>query len=145
MSKHLTAPTKLSEIKRDWHLVDVGGNTLGRISSRIATLLMGKSKTYFVRNLDCGDYVVIINAKDVKVTGKKETLKKYYHYSGYPGGLRTDTVQDLRKNKPEETIHHAVSGMLPQNKLRDKFLKRLFIFEGESHPYGDKRLKKYGR
>ena len=138
MNQGMTKSTKLSDIKRSWHLVDVKGEVLGRISSKIVTLLMGKGKPYFVKNLDCGDYVVVINARDVKVTGRKELLKKYYTYSGYPGGLQIETLGSLRQRKPEEIIRHAVSGMLPQNKLQDKMLARLFVFKGEEHPYQDK-------
>jgi len=133
-----TSPTKQSDIKRPWYLVDVKGEVLGRISSKIATLLMGKGKPYFSKNLDCGDYVVVINARDVKVTGRKELLKKYYTYSGYPGGLKIETLGDLQQRKPEDVIRHAVLGMLPQNKLRDRMLKRLYVFTGEEHPYKDK-------
>lgn len=138
MDNSFTVPTKISDVKRVWHLVDIKGKTLGRIASDISVLLMGKSKPYFVRNLDVGDYVVVVNAKDVKVTGKKELLKKYYRASGYPGGLRIESLGDLRQRKPEEIIRHAVSGMLPQNKLRDRMLSRLFIFAGEEHAYQDK-------
>jgi len=138
MENSFTAPTKISDVKRLWHLVDIKGKTLGRIVSTIAVLLMGKSKPYFVRNLDVGDYVVVVNAKDVKVTGKKEILKKYYSSSGYPGGLRIESLGDLRKRKPEEIIRHAVSGMLPQNKLRDRMMSRLFVFAQDEHPYKDK-------
>lgn len=134
----LTQPTKLSDIKREWHLVDLKGKTLGRISTEITKLLMGKGKPYFVRNLDCGDYVVVVNAKHVSVTGKKELQKKYYRYSGYPGGLKNETLGDLRKRKPEDVISHAVSGMLPQNKLRDKMLARLYVYPENEHPYQDK-------
>lgn len=134
----MTAPTKLSDIKRSWHLFDVGGKTLGRISSEIATVLMGKSKPYFVSNLDCGDYVVVINAEKVKVTGKKELLKKYSRFSGYPGGYREETLMELRKRNPTDIIRFAVLGMLPQNKLQDRMLTRLFIFKGAEHTYGDK-------
>ncbi len=126
------------EIKREWHLIDVKDQVLGRISTKIAGLLMGKSKPYFVRNLDCGDYVVVINAKEVKVTGKKETQKKYYRYSGYPGGFKAEALQDLRKRKPTEVIKHAVSGMLPQNRLKSKMLKRLLIFPESTHSYQDR-------
>lgn len=126
------------DIKREWHLIDLKDQTLGRVSTKIAALLMGKSKSYFVRNLDCGDYVVIVNAQDVVVTGKKETKKRYYRYSGYPGGLSSEALGDLRKRRPEEIIRHAVSGMLPQNKLKSKMLKRLFIFKGSEHSYQDK-------
>lgn len=130
--------TRQKDIKRDWHLVDVKDEILGRISTRIANLLMGKGKTYFVRNLDCGDYVVVINAKEVKVTGRKELQKKYYSYSGYPGGFKAEALGDLRNRKPQDIIKHAVSGMLPQNKLKSKMLKRLLIYAGGEHPHADK-------
>jgi large subunit ribosomal protein L13 len=133
-----TQSTKLSEIKREWHLVDVKGKILGRVSSEIAQLLMGKSKPYFVKNLDCGDYVVVINAKQVKTTGKKEDLKKYFRHSGYPGGFKAETLKDLRQRNPEEIIKHAVSGMIPQNKLRASMLKRLYVFAEGEHTYKDK-------
>lgn len=138
INANLTVPTKNKEIKRFWHLIDVKDKKLGRIASEIAQLLMGKSKHYFVRNLDVGDYVVVINAQDVKVTGNKETLKKYYSYSGYPGGLRVESLAELRKRKPEKIIRHAVLGMLPQNKLRDRMMKRLFVFKDVEHKYKDK-------
>jgi large subunit ribosomal protein L13 len=130
--------TKTADIKRDWHLVDVEGKTLGRISTEIATLLMGKSKPYFVRNLDCGDYVVVVNSSKVKVTGNKEQDKIYYRHSGYPGGFKKETLAELRNRKPNDIIRHAVSGMLPQNKLRDRMLKRLKIFEEAEHEFQDK-------
>lgn len=134
----ITQATKAADIKRSWHLIDVKGKTLGRVSTEIAKLLMGKNKPYFVRNLDCGDYVVVINAKEIKVTGKKEEQKKYYRHSGYPGGFKVRTLKEVREKKPTEIINHAVKGMLPQNKLRDRMLKRLFIFAGEEYKYQDK-------
>jgi large subunit ribosomal protein L13 len=133
-----TQSTKQASIKREWHLIDVKDVVLGRISSQIAQLLMGKAKPYFVRNIDCGDYVVVVNAKNVATTGNKELQKVYFNYSGYPGGLRQEKLQDLRKRRPEEVIYHAVKGMLPQNKLRDKMLARLFIFPTGEHTYNDK-------
>jgi len=111
---------------------------LGRSSTKIAGLLMGKSKTNFVRNLDCGDYVVILNASKVKVTGNKEENKVYVRHSGYPGGFRSETLEELRSRKPEDIIRHAVKGMLPDNRLRDKMLKRMFVFSGPEHTYADK-------
>jgi large subunit ribosomal protein L13 len=134
----MTKATKISEIKREWHLIDVKDKILGRVSSEIALLLMGKSKPNFVRNLDCGDYVVIINAKEVKTTGRKEKQKEYYRHSGYPGGFKRETLANLRVRKPEEVVRRAVSGMLPQNKLKASMLKRFYIFAGADHPYGDK-------
>ena len=133
-----TKSTKISNIKRDWHLVDLKGKILGRIASDIALLLMGKNKPHFVRNLDMGDFVVVINAKDFKVTGNKEKLKKYYRHSGYPGGFKSETLGDLRQRKPEDVIIRAVSGMLPQNRLKDKMLSRLRVFETEVHTFKDK-------
>lgn len=133
-----TKPTKAEDIKREWHLIDLKGETLGRVSTEIATLLMGKAKPYFVRNLDCGDYVVAVNANEIKVTGKKELKKTYYRYSGYPGGLTKETFAKLKERKPEEIIIHAIKGMLPQNRLRDRMLARLKVFAGAEHKYGDK-------
>src|SRR5579864_2635234 len=129
----MTQSTKANEIKRTWHLIDVKGKTLGRVASEIAQLLMGKSKSYFVRNLDCGDYVVVTNAKEVKVTGRKEEQKRYNRHSGYPGGFKSETLKELRERKPEDIIVHAVKGMLPDNRLQDRMLTRLFVFAGEEH------------
>lgn len=134
----LTKSTKGTEITRQWYFFDAEGKTLGRMAGEIALLLMGKSKPTFVRNLDMGDYVVVTNAKEVKVTGKKEENKTYYRHSGYPGGFKAETLRELRARKPEDIITHAVKGMLPQNRLRDKMLKRLFVFAGAEHPYADK-------
>lgn len=137
----ITTATKASDIKRVWYMIDVKDKVLGRVSTEIAHHLMGKGKPNFVRNLDCGDYVVVVNAKEVKVTGKKEDQKNYYRHSGYPGGFRQETLKELRGRRPEQIIIHAVKGMLPQNKLRDRMLKRLFVFAGEEHRYADKFKK----
>lgn len=136
-----TKPTTPKEIVRAWHLVDVKGQVLGRVATGIAQKLMGKGKPYFVNHLDCGDYVVVLNAKQVKVTGKKATEKMYNRHSMYPGGFKAESFKDLLERRPEEVIEHAVRGMLPQNKLKDKMLKRLFVFTGEEHPYADKFTK----
>ena len=133
-----TQATKAADIKRIWHLIDVKDKTLGRVATEIALKLMGKSKAYYVRNLDCGDYVVVINAKAVKVTGKKEEQKKYYRHSGYPGGFKVETLKEMRLRKPEQVVKHAVKGMLPDNKLQDRMLTRLYIFAGNEHTYADK-------
>jgi len=138
MNKKVTISTKLSDIKRAWHLFDLNEKILGRVASQIATVLMGKSKPYFVSNLDCGDYVVVINAQTVKVSGNKESQKTYSRHSGYPGGYREETLMELRKRNPEDIIRFAVRGMLPQNKLQDRMLTRLFIFKGAEHTYEDK-------
>jgi len=135
MNQQMTKSTKLSDIKRSWHLFDVKEKTLGRAASEIATTLMGKSKPYFVSNLDCGDYVVVINAASIKVSGNKELQKKY---SRFPGGYREETLMELRQRNPADIIRFAVLGMLPQNKLQDRMLTRLFIFKSAEHPYEDK-------
>lgn len=136
-----TKSTTAKEIVRTWHLVDLKGKVLGRAAVEIAHQLMGKGKPYFVNHLDCGDYVVVVNAKEVKVTGNKRTDKMYYRHSMYPGGLKGESFQDLLQRKPADVIWHAVKGMLPQNKLRDTMLKRLFVFPGEEHKYQDKFTK----
>lgn len=130
--------TKISEIKREWHLLNAKDKILGRLAVQIAHLLMGKGKPYFVRHLDCGDYVVVKNAREVKVTGQKENKKMYYHHTGYPGGFRQEPLKKWREEKPGEIILHAVRGMLPQNKLRDKMLTRLKVFPGNDFLYKDK-------
>ena len=134
----ITTGTKAKEVKRAWHHIDVKDKTLGRVASEIAQHLMGKNKAYFVRNLDCGDYVVVTNAKLVKVTGNKETQKNYYRHSGYPGGFKVESLKALRARKPEDIIFHAVKGMLPDNRLQKRMMARLFVFTEEEHTYGDK-------
>ncbi|PIQ69786.1 50S ribosomal protein L13 [Candidatus Shapirobacteria bacterium CG03_land_8_20_14_0_80_40_19] len=135
-------PTKKTQIKSAWHIFDAKDQILGRLASKIAPVLFGKSKPYFVRNLDCGDHVVVVNASLVKVTGKKETEKKYTSFSGYPGGLKTLSLSQLREKKPERIIEKAVLNMLPKNKLRDQWMKRLHVFAGEKHPYEEKFKEK---
>jgi large subunit ribosomal protein L13 len=138
MNHQITASTKQDEVVRAWHIIDLDSKILGRSATQIAGLLMGKAKPKFVRNLDCGDYVVVVNAEKVRVTGKKEEQKSYYRYSGYPGGLTIEQLRDLRERRPEEIIMRAVKGMLPQNKLRDRMLRRLKVFVGPTHTYEEK-------
>ena|SRR3989338_2950359 len=125
-----------SSVKRNWHLLDAKDQVIGRLATRAAELLMGKHKVDFVRHLDWGDHVVVINSAIVKATGNKDTQKVYTRHTGYPGGLRQITLEKLRLSKPEEIIKHAVSGMLPKNKLRDRMLLRLHVFSEEKHTYG---------
>ena len=138
---HSTKPVKAKEIKRNWHLIDVKGKVLGRVASEAVKLLQGKHKWNYSTHLDSGDYVVVINAKDVVVTGKKARTKIYTSYSGYPGGLKSIRFEDLLKKNPNKVFQHAVSGMLPKNKLRDRRLARLYIFSDENHLYKDKFIK----
>ncbi len=136
--KTATQSTKKKQIVRTWHLFDVKDRVLGRIATEIAHALMGKSKPYFVRHLDCGDHVVVINATHVAVTGKKETDKLYTKYSGFPGGLKTKALWQVRREKPTKIIRSAVYGMLPKNKLRDRLITRLWIYPESEHPYQSK-------
>lgn len=140
--QNLTLPTKTAEIRRSWHHIDVAEKNLGRTATQIAELLMGKSKALFAKNIDCGDYVVVTGAKDVKVTGTKELNKIYQNYSGYNSGLKKEKLGDLRERKPQEIIRHAVAGMLPKNKLQDRMLTRLFVFAGSEHTYAEKFANK---
>lgn len=126
------------EISRSWHLIDLKGKTLGREIPTIAGLLQGKHKVNFVPYLDNGDFVVVINVKEVKVTGKKASQKEYQYYSGFPGGQRVVPFKEMMTKNPREIVRHAVTGMLPKTKLRDTRLSRLYIFEGAEHPYTDK-------
>lgn len=130
--------TKASDIKREWHLIDLDGKNLGRTATVVAGLLMGKGKPYFVKNLDCGDFVVVVNSKKVKVTGNKESKKLYRRHSGFPGGFKEEVLGDLRARKSQDIITHAVKGMLPQNRLRDQMLGRLKVYEDSEHEYNDK-------
>lgn len=126
------------KIERAWHLIDVKDQIVGRVSTKIARLLSGKDKVWYVPYLDVGDHVVVVNAKDVATTGKKETDKVYYRHSGYPGGLRSETLEELRKRRPEEIIRRAVKGMLPKNKLGARMITRLHISADEKHNFKDK-------
>ncbi|MBI3366521.1 50S ribosomal protein L13 [Candidatus Roizmanbacteria bacterium] len=138
---HSTKSIKGNTVKRDWILVDLSGKVVGRIAPHIATLLQGKHKAAYVPYLDVGDYVIGINAKKLVITGKKAQTKTYTKYSGYPGGLKKISYQTLLDKKPGDIIKHAVSGMLPKNKLRDQRLKRLFVYADDKYPYGDKIKK----
>ncbi|MFH0749402.1 MAG: 50S ribosomal protein L13 [Candidatus Gottesmanbacteria bacterium] len=135
MRTQFTKATKKKELTRAWHVVDVKGKVLGYVATEIAMKLLGKSKPNYTANLDCGDSVVVINCALVEVTGKKEKEKMYGNYSGYPGGLKEKALWQVRKEKPTEIIRHAVWGMLPKNKLRDRLVTRLFLFADENHPY----------
>ena len=128
------------DIKRNWHLVDAKDQTLGRLATGIAKVLMGKNKPSFVPYLDNGDFVVVTNAAAVKVTGKKPAQKVYTRHSGFPGGLRQETFNDLLKRRPNDIIRHAVKGMLPKTKLGDKMITKLYIYPGPEHPHN--QLKK---
>ncbi len=128
-----TTIAKASEVERSWYLVDATGIPLGRLASRIAVLLMGKNKAIYTPNCDCGDYIVVINAKDVKLTGDAEHKKNYYNVSGYNGGLRTRSSGTMKREFPVEMVERAVWGMLPKGRLGRQMYKKLFVYEGAEH------------
>lgn len=130
-----TYATKPEDIERSWWLVDAEGKILGRLASEVAKILRGKHKPYFAPHLDTGDYVIVINAAKIRVTGKKLDDKIYYRHSGYPGGLRSATLAEMLKKRPTRVIRLAVRGMLPHNRLGRAMIKKLKIYEGESHPH----------
>lgn len=136
--KAKTTVTKGNMIERSWHLVDLDGQTLGRICVKLAYLLMGKNKVDFSPNRDAGDYVVAINAKNIRVTGNKLKDKIYYHHTAYAGHLNELTLGQLMAKDPRKVIYHGVMGMLPKNKLRDRRMTRLKIFVESEHIYHDK-------
>ncbi len=137
-----TYQPKQKDIKRKWHLIDAKGKVLGRTASGIAQLLMGKHRPDYSDHMDMGDYVVVTNAKEVKLTGRKMDQKVYYKHSGYPGGLKEVKVKKLLKEQPEKVIEKAVYGMLPTNRIRRKRMRRLRIFAGKEHKYKDKFKEK---
>ena len=127
---------KPADIERAWHLIDATDLTLGRLSSRVARLLMGKHKPMYTPHMDTGDYVVIINADKVRVTGRKAQQKVYYRHSGYPGGLKSTTLGKMMQEFPTRALENAVHGMLPHTRLGNGMKKRLRVFAGAEHPHG---------
>lgn len=130
-----TYSVKASDIKREWHIFDASDEILGRLATRIAGLLMGKHKPLFSRNMDVGDFVVVINADKVRVTGNKAKQKMYHRHSGYPGGLRSVSLEKMMQTHPTRVIEHAVKGMLPKNRLNARMMKRLKVYAGDAHPH----------
>ena len=133
---------KPHEVERKWYVVDAEGKTLGRVASQVATVLRGKNKPTFTPHVDCGDYVIVINAEKVEVTGKKRKGKVYKHHTGYPGGLRETTFDKLIEKKPEEIIRHAVKGMMPKGKLGRQMYKKLKVYAGPEHGHAAQKPEK---
>lgn len=133
-----TYQPKHKDIKRDWHMIDAKDKILGRMSTNLATLLMGKHKPIYSDHMDMGDYVVVVNAQKVRVTGKKRKQKVYQKHSGYPGGFKEVSFEKMITEHPERVIELAVSRMLPGNRLRDKRMRRLKVFAGADHTYKNK-------
>ena len=126
---------KPAEIDHRWYVIDAEDKTLGKLAAEVAMILRGKKKPIYTPHVDCGDYVVVVNAEKVAVTGKKEKQKIYKNHSGYPGGLKETTLAELRAKKPEEIIRHAVKGMMPKGKLGRQMFKKLKVYAGPEHPH----------
>lgn len=136
-----TFSAKLSDIDQNWYIVDAKGKVLGRLASKISMILRGKHKPIFTPHMDTGDFVIVVNAEKVKLTGKKLTDKKYYSHTGYPGGLKETTAGKLLNEKPERVLISAVRGMLPKNRLGRQLIKKLKIYSGPEHPHSAQNPK----
>jgi large subunit ribosomal protein L13 len=134
-----TYAVKSSEIQREWRVVDADGQTLGRLATRIATLLRGKHRVTFSTHIDTGDPVIVLNAAKIRVTGRKLQAKQYVRHSGYPGGMRTESLERLLSRRPEEVIRRAVRGMVPQNRLGEQMMRKLHVYAGAEHPHAAQR------
>ncbi|MGB8708075.1 MAG: 50S ribosomal protein L13 [Dehalococcoidia bacterium] len=130
-----TYSTKAKDVERRWHVIDASGKTLGKLATQVANLLMGKHKPTFVPYLDTGDFVIVLNATKIRVTGKKPKQKTYYRHSGYPGGIKAETYEEMMATHPTRVIEHAVKGMLPHNRLGRAMFKKLKVYTGDSHPH----------
>ena len=130
-----TTMIKPAEVKKDWYVVDASGKTLGRLATQCATILRGKHKPSYTPNVDCGDYVIIVNAAKIVYTGDQENKKTYYHHSMFPGGLKSISIGKLKETNPTLLVEKAVKGMLPHTKLGDKMRAHLYVYEGAEHPH----------
>ena len=130
-----TKSYKNIDLDKKWLLLDARNETLGRLSSKIASILMGKNKAQYTPHNDLGDYVVVVNAEKIRVTGNKDIQKKYYKHTGYPGGLKSSTFSEIIEKNPENLILKAVKGMLPKNKLSNSMISKLKVYEGDNHPH----------
>ncbi len=130
-----TYSPKFNDAQRNWHVMDASDRVLGRMATEIAVKLRGKDKPEFAPHMDMGDFVIVVNADKIRVTGNKLEQKKYYRYTGYPGGIREISLEKLMHKKPEEVIRRSVRGMLPKNKIGRELLKKLKIYSGPNHPH----------
>lgn len=130
-----TSLPKQASLTQKWYLVNARDKTLGRMATTVANKLRGKDKPYFTPQMDCGDFVIVINAEKVKLTGKKLTDKIYYRHTGFPGGIKSPSAEYVLKKAPTKIIELAVRGMLPKNRLRKEFMKKLKLYVGENHPH----------
>lgn len=130
-----TTMLKAEEVKKEWYVIDAEGQTLGRLATKVAAVLRGKHKPTYTPNVDCGDYVIVINAEKVVYSGDQEEKKIYYHHTMFPGGLKSRSIGLMKREYPVELVEHAIQGMLPHNKLGDRMRTHLFVYEGSNHPH----------
>lgn len=130
-----TTMLKAEEVKKEWYVIDAEGQTLGRLATKVAAILRGKHKPTYTPNVDCGDYVIVINAEKVVYSGDQEEKKIYYHHTMFPGGLKSRSIGLMKREYPVELVEHAIQGMLPHNKLGDRMRTHLFVYEGANHPH----------
>ena len=133
---------KKETVERKWYVIDAKGKPLGKVAVKAAHMLRGKHKPTYTPNVDCGDYIIIINAKEVKLTGNKLDQKMYYNHSMYPGGLRERTAKEMKEKYPVEMVERAVKGMLPHNRLGREMYKKLFVYTGSEHPHAAQKPEK---
>lgn len=145
MNQHgnITRSIREQDVQRDWLVVDATNCTVGRLATQIATLLRGKHKPLFTPHVDCGDFVIVINADKVVLEGKRAEQKEYFHNTGYPGGGRMRSFSNIMKSKPEEIVELAVKGMLPKNSLGRAIVKKLKVYSGSEHPHSAQQPKSY--
>jgi large subunit ribosomal protein L13 len=142
-SAKITRSIKNEEVTRQWWVIDASGKTVGRLASQVAVLLRGKHKPSFTPHVDCGDFVIITNAGKIQLKGKRIEQKEYFHYTGYPGGVRFEKFKDVMKNKPEFVLEHAIRGMIPKNKLGRKIIKKLKLYSGSEHPHSAQKPQEF--
>lgn len=130
-----TTMLKAEEVKKEWYVIDAEGQTLGRLATKVAAVLRGKHKPTYTPNVDCGDYVIVINAEKVVYSGDQEEKKIYYHHTMFPDGLKSRSIGLMKREYPVELVEHAIQGMLPHNKLGDRMRTHLFVYEGANHPH----------
>ncbi|MFZ9870312.1 MAG: 50S ribosomal protein L13 [Candidatus Kapaibacteriota bacterium] len=141
MNQKITRSLRKEDVQSQWWVVDAAGQTVGRLATQVATLLRGKHKPSYTPHVECGDFVIVINAEQVKMEGKRAEQKEYFHYTGYPGGGRVRTFKSLLENKPEDIIELAVKGMLPKNRLGREINGKLKVYRGSEHPHSAQQPK----
>lgn len=143
MNQKITRSLRKEDVQSQWWVVDAAGQTVGRLATQVATLLRGKHKPSYTPHVECGDFVIVINAEQIKMEGKRAEQKEYFHYTGYPGGGRVRTFKSLLENKPEDIIELAVKGMLPKNRLGREINGKLKVYRGSEHPHSAQQPKEW--